>query len=99
MGIKSFQGRRTTTTVKPSEPILVSDYMTKNLITFKEDQPIEDVIPLQLTKDGELITGYDMDDVADLMVKFDILGLKTLTIAQKTCEKINIDFNNSTFWK
>ena len=32
------------TTVKPSEPILVSDYMTKNLITFKENQPIEDVI-------------------------------------------------------
>lgn len=44
MGIKSFQGRRTMTTVKPSEPILVSDYMTKNLITFKENQPIEDVI-------------------------------------------------------
>ncbi len=44
MGIKSFQGRRTVTNVKPSEPILVSDYMTKNLITFKEDQPIEDVI-------------------------------------------------------
>ncbi|CAL2090391.1 CBS domain-containing protein [Tenacibaculum sp. 190524A05c] len=44
MGIKSFQGRRTMTSVKPSEPILVSDYMTKNLITFKENQPIEDVI-------------------------------------------------------
>jgi DNA-directed DNA polymerase III PolC len=48
---------------------------------------IIDVVPLQKTKDGDLITGYNMDDVADLMVKFDILGLRTLTIAHKTCEK------------
>lgn len=44
MGIKSFQGKRTATIAKPSEPILVSDYMTRNLITFKENQPIEEVI-------------------------------------------------------
>lgn len=43
MGIKSFQGKRTIT-VKECEPILVSDYMTKKLITFKATQPIEDVI-------------------------------------------------------
>lgn len=51
---------------------------------------IDEVVPLQKTKDGDLITGYDMNDVADLMVKFDILGLRTLTIAHKTCEKIGI---------
>ncbi len=44
MGIKSFQGRRTATLTKEAEPILVSDYMTKKLITFKAEQPIEDVI-------------------------------------------------------
>ena len=44
MGIKSFQGKRTNAPEKKSELILVSDYMTKNLITFKESQPIEDVI-------------------------------------------------------
>lgn len=53
-------------------------------------QSIKDVVPLQKTKDGDLVTGYDMNDVADLMVKFDILGLRTLTIAHKTCEKIGI---------
>lgn len=57
-------------------------------------QPIENTIPLQLTKDGELISGYDMDDVADLMVKFDILGLRTLTIANKCCEKIGISLTD-----
>lgn len=44
MGIKSFQGRRTVVSQKVNEPILASDYMTKKLITFKENQPIEDVI-------------------------------------------------------
>lgn len=51
---------------------------------------ITDVIPLQKTKDGDLISGYDMNDVADLMVKFDILGLRTLSIASRACEKIGI---------
>ena len=53
-------------------------------------EKIENVVPLQKTKDGDLVTGYDMSDVADLMVKFDILGLRTLTIAHKTCEKVGI---------
>jgi len=44
MGIKSFQGRRTATLVREEEPILVSNYMTKKLITFRAEQPIEDVI-------------------------------------------------------
>jgi DNA-directed DNA polymerase III PolC len=56
-------------------------------------QSIGDVVPLQKTKDGDLVTGYNMHDVADLMVKFDILGLRTLTIAHKACEKIGIHIN------
>jgi DNA polymerase-3 subunit alpha len=55
---------------------------------------IEDLVPLQKTKEGDLVSGYDMNDVADLMVKFDILGLRTLTIAHKTCKKIGINFND-----
>ena len=57
-------------------------------------QKIEDVVPLQKTKDGDLITGYDMSDVADLMVKFDILGLRTLTIAHRTCDKVGINLDD-----
>lgn len=44
MGIINFQGKRTNQQEKESVPILVSDYMSTNLITFKEDQSIEDVI-------------------------------------------------------
>ena len=57
-------------------------------------QDIRKVMPLQLTKDGSLVSGYDMDDVADLMVKFDILGLRTLSIAYLACEKIGVDFDD-----
>lgn len=55
---------------------------------------IEEIVPLQKTKDGDLITGYDMNDVADLMVKFDILGLRTLTIAHKTCDKVGVELED-----
>jgi DNA polymerase-3 subunit alpha len=55
---------------------------------------IKDVVPLQKTKEGDLVTAYDMNDVADLMVKFDILGLRTLTIAHKTCQKINLELDD-----
>ena len=57
-------------------------------------EKIDNVVPLQRTKDGDLVTGYDMSDVADLMVKFDILGLRTLTIAHKTCEKVGIEIED-----
>lgn len=44
MAIKSFQGKRSTQTMEVQEPILVSDYMTKKLITFQTHQTIEEVI-------------------------------------------------------
>ncbi|WP_299156708.1 CBS domain-containing protein [uncultured Tenacibaculum sp.] len=49
MGIINFQGKRSNQPEKKSELILVSDYMTKNLITFKENQSIEDVIDSLIT--------------------------------------------------
>lgn len=44
MGIINFQGKRTNAQNKVIEPILVSDYMTTKIITFKETEPIENVI-------------------------------------------------------
>lgn len=46
MAIKNFQGKRTNQSQDKSEPFLVSDYMTKDLITFKENESIEQVIDL-----------------------------------------------------
>ena len=44
MGIKSFQGKRETNQEKMGAQILVSDYMTTNLITFKAEDSLEHVI-------------------------------------------------------
>ncbi len=45
MGIKSFQGsRREQSMTTDSTTLRVKDYMTTNLITFKPEQPVEEVI-------------------------------------------------------
>lgn len=44
MGIKSFQGKRAEPEKLESAPILVQDYMTENLITFRKDQYVVEVM-------------------------------------------------------
>ena len=44
MGIKSFQGSRRMQQGVENTPIKVKDYMTTNLITFKPEQSVEEVI-------------------------------------------------------
>ncbi len=64
---------------------------------------IWEMIPVYKTTDNQLSTQYDMDALADLgIVKMDILGLKTLTCIQETCELLRkqgtpIDINKIPF--
>ncbi len=60
-------------------------------ISFKR---LTDLMPVQLTKEGELVSGYEMEDVASLAVKFDILGLKTLTVVSDCCKMLNISMSD-----
>jgi len=53
-------------------------------------EDISNICPIQKTKDGSLITGYDMNWVSELMVKFDILGLRTLSVINTTCKRVGI---------
>ena len=46
MGIINFRGKRNKAISKPAEQILVSDYMTKKLITFKPSDSLDHVINL-----------------------------------------------------
>ncbi|EKF54190.1 CBS domain-containing protein [Galbibacter marinus] len=46
MGIKSFQGAREDQKKEYHAPILVSDYMTRNLVTFRPEQSILEVMEL-----------------------------------------------------
>ena len=55
---------------------------------------IEEIMPMQRTNDGHLISAYDMNDVASLMVKFDILGLRTLSVVSDTCEQLGISIED-----
>jgi len=67
-------------------------------------QDISRACPIQKTNDGAFVTGYDMNWVAELMVKFDILGLRTLTVIHDTCKQLNIspesiDLNSKAIFK
>lgn len=44
MGIKSFQGRRAEPEKAASDPICVSDFMSTDLVTFRRDQTVFDVM-------------------------------------------------------
>ena len=53
------------------------------------DQPLEDVVPLKMEKGEQVITQYSMNPVVDVgLVKMDFLGLKTLTIIEKTIRAV-----------
>lgn len=52
---------------------------------------IEEICPVQKTSDGDLVSGYDMNYVAELMVKFDVLGLRTLTVVNEVCKRLGLD--------
>jgi DNA polymerase-3 subunit alpha len=57
---------------------------------------INEVMPMQKTNDGNYVSGYDMNDVASLMVKFDILGLRTLSVVYDTLKQLNKDIKTNS---
>jgi DNA polymerase-3 subunit alpha len=73
--------------------------------------PLDEIVPLEVTKDGGIVTQYAMEDIEALgLLKMDFLGLKNLTMIEKTIElieqsrnvKLNIDevaLDNSEVYK
>lgn len=54
---------------------------------------ITDFAPLCITPDKTIVTQFDKDDIEKIgLVKMDILGLKTLTIIQKTLELVKQNY-------
>ncbi len=74
---KKIEGLNKNTGVHPSG-IAISFY------------PLEEIIPIQKTGDEAIVSGYDMNNVAELMVKFDILGLRTLSVVYDVCKSLGI---------
>jgi DNA polymerase-3 subunit alpha len=53
---------------------------------------LTDFMPLYCEPDGGTLTQFDKDDVESIgLVKFDFLGLKTLTIIDRAVKSINLD--------
>ncbi|MDX2097377.1 MAG: DNA polymerase III subunit alpha [Leptolyngbyaceae cyanobacterium bins.59] len=51
--------------------------------------PLDEVVPLQRNNDGSVITQYYMEDIEALgLLKMDFLGLRNLTMIQKTLDLI-----------
>ena len=52
-------------------------------------EPLDQIVPLQKNNDGSVITQYFMEDLESLgLLKMDFLGLKNLTMIQKTVDLI-----------
>lgn len=52
-------------------------------------EPLDQIVPLQRNNDGTVITQYFMEDLESLgLLKMDFLGLRNLTMIQKTCELV-----------
>ena len=75
---KKLEGLNKNTGVHPSGIAISHDKISK-------------ICPIQKTKEGQVVTGYDMNWVAELMVKFDILGLRTLSVIDETCKMAGIE--------
>lgn len=51
--------------------------------------PLDEIVPLEMTKDGGVVTQYAMEDIEQLgLLKMDFLGLKNLTMIEKTIDLI-----------
>lgn len=67
------------------------------------DKPLTEHVPLFKTSDDQITTGYDMNGIAKIgLLKMDFLGLKTLTVIDKTVKLVktikgvDVDVNNAS---
>jgi len=59
-------------------------------------EPLDEIVPLQRNNDGSVITQFFMEDLDSLgLLKMDFLGLKNLTMLQKTVDLIQQNRNDS----
>lgn len=52
---------------------------------------IDNLMPLQLSSSEEMVSGFDMYSSQEIMIKMDILGLRTLDVVQEACQLVGID--------
>lgn len=65
---------------------------------------LEDICPLELSRENELVSGFDMKDITKFCLKLDILGLKTVSVIDEICNLVgikmqDIDFNDPIIYQ
>lgn len=56
------------------------------------NKKIKELCPVINDANGNLVAGYEMDTISNLMIKVDILGLRTLTVIDDCCKRLGIDW-------
>lgn len=71
---------------------------------FVSYDPVDGNIPVEAAKNGDTVTSYDMNMVAELGVKLDCLALKTVDVVEDTCKLVgvkseDIDINDPSIYR
>lgn len=56
------------------------------------NKKISELCPISFDDKGRPVAGYEMGTISELMIKVDILGLKTLSVIDDCCKRIGIDW-------
>lgn len=56
------------------------------------NKPIDQLSPVYFDDSQRPVSCYEMDTVSHLMIKVDILGLRTLSLVDDICKRLNIDW-------
>jgi DNA polymerase-3 subunit alpha len=51
------------------------------------------IIPLEISKDGQITSSYDMKEISNFAIKLDLLGLQTNRVIKQIIDKLKIDVN------
>ena len=58
-------------------------------------KPLYDVMPLKKSKEGDLVTEWQIDELASMkFLKIDMLGLSTLSIVKEVMDKDGVTLEN-----
>lgn len=63
-----------------------------------------DTCPTELTKEKDIVSGYDMEYASLVSVKLDLLGLRSATVVDEVCKQVgitmdDIDFNDDFIYQ
>lgn len=56
--------------------------------------PLDDTVPMELAATNEVVSGFDMEIILTLVLKVDILGLRTVDVIQDTATLVGLNYKD-----